>query len=43
MPSDWFLLLGGVGMFLLGMDALTRALKEVAGSQLRAILARFTG
>lgn len=42
MTSDWFLLLGGVGMFLLGMDALTKALKEVAGSRLRTILARFT-
>jgi phosphate:Na+ symporter len=42
MSSDWFLLLGGVGMFLLGMDTLTRALKEVAGARLRAILARFT-
>lgn len=29
-------------MFLMGMDVMTRALKDIAGSNLRAILARFT-
>lgn len=42
MTSDLFLLLGGVGMFLLGMDVMTKALKELAGSNLRGILSRFT-
>ncbi|TDK43984.1 Na/Pi cotransporter family protein [Antarcticimicrobium luteum] len=42
MNSDIFLLVGGVGMFLMGMDVMTRALKDIAGSNLRGILARFT-
>lgn len=42
MNADIFLLIGGVGMFLMGMDAMTRALKDIAGSNLRGILARFT-
>lgn len=42
MTANYFFLLGGVGMFLMGMEAMTRALKDLAGSNLRAILARFT-
>ena len=42
MATDIFLLIGGVGMFLMGMDAMTRGLKDIAGSNLRGILARFT-
>ncbi len=34
--------LGGVGMFLLGMDVLSGALRDAAGSSLRRLLARFT-
>lgn len=36
-------ILGGVGLFLLGMVLLTDGLKAVAGSALRGVLARFTG
>lgn len=42
MTTDIFLLIGGVGMFLMGMETMTRALKDIAGSNLRGILARFT-
>jgi len=42
MNADIFLLIGGIGMFLMGMDVMTRALKDIAGSNLRSILARFT-
>ncbi|GHG85246.1 Na/Pi cotransporter family protein [Pseudodonghicola xiamenensis] len=42
MTANYFYLLGGIGMFLMGMDAMTRALKDMAGSNLRAILAQFT-
>ena len=42
MTQEAFILIGGVGMFLLGMDVMTRALKEAAGGQLRRILSRFT-
>ena len=42
MNADIFLLIGGVGMFLMGMEAMTRALKDIAGSNLRGLLARFT-
>lgn len=42
MTQQTFILIGGVGMFLLGMDVMTRALKEAAGGNLRRILARFT-
>ena len=34
--------LGGVGLFLLGMKIMTEALREVAGAKLRWLLARFT-
>ena len=34
--------IGGIGMFLLGMGILTGALRDAAGSNLRALLARFT-
>ncbi|MEZ6186964.1 MAG: Na/Pi symporter [Planctomycetota bacterium] len=36
-------LLGGVGLFLLGMTLLTDGLKALAGDSLRTFLARFTG
>lgn len=36
-------LLGGVGLFLLGMILMTEGLKAVAGDALRRVLARFTG
>jgi phosphate:Na+ symporter len=36
------LVLGGVGIFLIGMILLTEGLKAAAGGALRAILARFT-
>ncbi|MFV0512846.1 MAG: Na/Pi cotransporter family protein [Jhaorihella sp.] len=42
MTTDIFILLGGVGMFLLGMEVMTGALREAAGGNLRALLARFT-
>ncbi len=37
-----FSALGGIGMFLLGMDVLSSALRAAAGPKLRALLARFT-
>lgn len=37
-----FSALGGVGMFLLGMDVLSGALRDAAGPGLRRLLARFT-
>ncbi len=40
--SDLLSLLGGVGMFLLGMEVMTAALRDAAGRDLRALLARFT-
>lgn len=39
----WSQLLGGVGLFLLGMSLLTDGLKQLAGDALRKILARLTG
>ncbi len=35
-------LLGGLALFLLGLDSLTRALDELAGARIRKILASFT-
>jgi phosphate:Na+ symporter len=35
-------LIGGLALFLFGMDILTRALKQVAGASMRKILARMT-
>ena len=35
-------LIGGLALFLFGMDILTRALKQVAGASMRTILARMT-
>jgi phosphate:Na+ symporter len=37
------LLLGGIGLFLLGMTLLTDGLKVLAGDALRRVLTRFTG
>ena len=42
MTQETFIVLGGIGMFLLGMDVMTTALREAAGSNLRALLSRFT-
>ncbi|MEQ9693107.1 Na/Pi symporter [Shimia sp. SDUM112013] len=42
MQDVLFLVIGGVGMFLLGMKIMTAALREAAGSNLRDWLARFT-
>ena len=39
----WTGLLGGLAIFLLGMDFLTRGLKGAAGDRMRAWLARLTG
>ncbi len=36
-------LIGGLALFLFGMDIMTRALKQVAGASLKSILARMTG
>ncbi len=36
-------LIGGLALFLFGMDIMTRALKQVAGASLKTILARMTG
>lgn len=38
-----FKLLGGIGLFLLGMVLLTDGLKAFAGDALRRALVRFTG
>jgi len=39
----WTGLFGGLALFLLGMDFLTRALKRVTGDQMKALLLRLTG
>ena len=36
-------LVGGLTLFLFGMDIMTRALKQVAGASMKTILARMTG
>lgn len=36
-------LVGGLALFLFGMDIMTRALKQVAGATIRTLLARMTG
>lgn len=36
-------LIGGLALFLFGIDILTRALKQVAGSSMKSMLARMTG
>lgn len=43
MTGNAFELLGGVGLFLLGMTLLTDGLKTFAGESLRKALVRFTG
>lgn len=37
------LILGGIGLFLFGMQLMTEGLKELAGERLKNILAKFTG
>jgi phosphate:Na+ symporter len=39
----WTGLFGGLALFLLGMDFLTRALKRVTGDQMKTMLIRLTG
>lgn len=41
-PTDILAALGGIGMFLLGMETMTAALRAMAGGQLRQLLARVT-
>lgn len=43
MTSTLFQLLGGIGLFLIGMSMLTDGLTTFAGNSLRQALARFTG
>ncbi|MCW5965111.1 MAG: Na/Pi cotransporter family protein [Bryobacterales bacterium] len=43
MTGSLFALLGGIGLFLLGMTLLTDGLKSLAGDSLRRALVRFTG
>ncbi len=42
MNSDVLAALGGVGLFLIGMQMLSGGLRALAGDKLRALLARFT-
>ena len=42
MAEQLFYVFGGIGMFLMGMKVMTSALREAAGTQLQAILTRFT-
>lgn len=42
MTADYLSVLGGIGMFLVGMKIMTAALRDAAGSNLRDILTRFT-
>jgi len=42
MTSDLLVLAGGVGLFLMGMQVMTDALRQLASRQMRTILARFT-
>ncbi|MDO6480553.1 Na/Pi cotransporter family protein [Shimia thalassica] len=42
MNEYFFLAVGGIGMFLLGMKIMTNALREAAGGNLRDWLSRFT-
>ncbi|MDE4134525.1 Na/Pi symporter [Phaeobacter sp. QD34_3] len=42
MTADYLSILGGIGMFLVGMKIMTAALRDAAGSNLRAVLTRFT-
>jgi phosphate:Na+ symporter len=43
MTGTFFYLIGGIGLFLLGMSLLTDGLKAYAGDALRQALVRFTG
>ncbi len=43
MAATFSAILGGVGLFLLGMILMTDGLKAIAGDALRRLLARFTG
>lgn len=42
MSGNLYYLIGGIGMFLVGMEIMTNALRSAAGGNLRAILTRFT-
>lgn len=43
MPTELFYLLGGIGLFLYGMQALTGELKVMASDRARAAIQRFAG
>lgn len=43
MSGETLSLLGGIGLFLFGMQTMTAALRDLAGRRARAALARFTG
>ena len=42
MNAEILLVLGGIGLFLLGMVILTNGLRHLAGDTLRQVLPRFT-
>jgi phosphate:Na+ symporter len=42
MAGDLLSLLGGIGLFLFGMQTMTAALRDLAGRRTRAVIARFT-
>lgn len=42
MEQNFFYAIGGLGMFLVGMEILTSTLRDAAGSRLRTTLSRFT-
>lgn len=42
MTDNILTVLGGVGLFLFGMQVMTEALREIAGARMRRLLARFT-
>jgi phosphate:Na+ symporter len=42
MADGYLSLLGGIGLFLFGMQVMTAALRDLAGRRTRAVIARFT-
>lgn len=42
MTADILTVLGAIGLFLIGMQTMTEALRQLAGRQTRTVLARFT-
>lgn len=43
MLEGFFLLLGGIGLFLYGINFMSQCLKDAAGEQLRTVLSKMTG